>query len=393
MNRRVIIMGLVGVAVIALAWWIASNTYWEEYDRNTGLQGEALTNPFYAAQRLAGLLGAHTKLRHEIMTAPPRGAALVLGDWNWDIIPERRERLERWVQDGGRLVVLRNMLAERQFTAWSGVTQTQARKIKRGKEREPKKCIPAAAIPCPPPSSSPVEDPGAPARRWNICNLPGWTYLTTSRHASWQLNDTEGRTQTLRLEIGRGSVTIVNADPFTEDSLVCGNDPQFFVAATQLHSGDLVEFLTEGTGASIPQLAWTYGAPIVMLVALLIVLWIWRSSVRFGPLMAVPDAARRSLAEQIRGTGRFTLRFGAGSALHAAAVRALNETAARRVPHFERLAGEARMEALAPIASLSASELSAAFNRAVARNPHELRNAIATLELARRHMSESASHK
>src|SRR4051812_49425385 len=107
MNRQHLIAGLTGVAVIALLlWWIASNTDWEQVDRNTGLQGEAVTNPFYAAQRLVELLGAHTKLRHEIMTAPPPDAALVLGDWNWDLIPERRERIERWVRDGGRLVVL-----------------------------------------------------------------------------------------------------------------------------------------------------------------------------------------------------------------------------------------------------------------------------------------------
>ncbi len=187
--------------------------------------------------------------------------------------------------------------------------------------------------------------------------------------------------------MGRGSVTISNADAFTADSLVCGDDPQLFVAATQLRAGDQIEFLTEDTGSSLLQLVWTYGAPIVMLGAVLIVLWLWRSGVRFGPLMAVPDPARRSLAEQIRGTGRFTLRFGGGGALHAAAIRALNETAARRVPHFERLAGEARIEALAPVAGLSTGELSAALDRAVTRNPHELRKAITTLELARRHMN------
>jgi hypothetical protein len=385
MRRQLVINGLAGIVVIALTWWIASNTYWEEYETNTGLQGEALTNPFYAAQRLVGLLGAHAKLRHELMTAPPQDAALVLGDWNWDLMPERRERLEKWVHNGGRLVVLRNMLSQTQFTRWSGVTQGW--KKEHDQHREPKKCSPAPTVPCPPPSSSPVEEPGKSARQWNICNLPIWTFLTTTRRVSWRLNDTEGHSQTLRLPVGRGSVTIVNARPFTEDSLVCGDDPQLFVAATQLRSGDHVEFLLEDTGSSLLQLVWMYGAPIVMLAAVLIVLWLWRSGVRFGPLMGVPDPARRSLAEQIRGTGRFTLRFGAGSALHAAAIRALNETAARRVPHFERLAGEARIEALAPVAGLSASELSAALNRDVTRNPHELRKAITTLELARRHMN------
>jgi hypothetical protein len=381
MKREVLINGLTGVLVIALVWWIASNTYWEDYDRNTGLQGEALTNPFYAAQRLAGLLGAHTKSRHDFMTAPPGDAVLVLGDWNWDLIPERRERLERWVENGGRLVVLRNMLSETQFNAWTGITQSR--------RKDPKK---PCTVPntCPPPEHSFVQDPGNPGKRWHICDESDWTFLTTSRPISWRLNDTEGHTQTLRLRMGRGSVTIVNADPFTENSLVCGDDALLFVAATQLHAGDHVEFLTDDAGSSLLLLVWRYGAPIVMLVTVLIVLWLWRSGVRFGPLMAAPDPARRSLAEQIRGTGRFTLRFGAGRALHAAMVRALHETAARRAPHFERLTGEARIDALAPLAGLGASELSAALDRDVARNPHELRKAIATLELARRHITEES---
>jgi hypothetical protein len=382
MNRQLLIYWLAGIAVTALGWWVASNTYWEEYDRNTGLRGEALTNPFYAAQRLAGLLGANTKLRHELLTAPSTNAVIVLGYWNWGLIPERRVRLERWVKDGGRLVISWQMLLERELNSWSGVTRAG---VKANSDTKKPRCLPAAR--CAAPDGANTEEPDKPNRRWAICDLAELSYLSTSRKVSWRLNDTHSHPQVLRVPIGQGSVTIVNADAFTGDALTCGDNGLLFVAATQLHSGDHVEFLTEDTGSSLIQLVWRYGAPIVMLVAVLIVLWLWRSGVRFGPLMAVPDPARRSLAEQIRGTGRFTLRFGAGSALHAATVRALNETAARRVPHFERLAGDARIEALAPVAGLSPSELSAALD-SVARNPHELRKAIATLELARRHMSE-----
>jgi len=380
-NRQNLINGLVGLAVVALVWWIARNTYWEDYDRHTGLRGEALTNPFYAAQRLTESLGAHARLRQEIMTPPPPNAVLVVGDWNWDLIPERRKRLERWVEDGGRLVVLRNMLSETQFDAWAGITQSRRKDSK-------KPCTPGTG--CPPQDHGVVAEPGKPGKHWSICDVSYWTYLNTTRPVSWRLTDTEGRTQTLRLQIGRGSVTIVNADPFTREGMVCGDDALLFVAATQLHAGDPVEFLTEGAGSSLLQLIWKYGAPIVMLVAVLIVLWLWRFGVRFGPLMAEPDPARRSLAEQIRGTGRFTLRFGGGGALHAAAVRALNETAARRVPHFERLAGAARTEALASLTGLSLEDMSAALDRAGARNPHEVRKALATLELARRHMANNS---
>ena len=381
MSRQLLIKGLAGFLGLALIWWIASNTYWEEYDTKTGLQGAALTNPFYAAQRLAGLLGANAKLRHELLTAPPANAVIVLGYWNWDLIPERRVRLERWVKSGGRLVIPWQTLLEKEFNSWSGVTRSL---IKPNSAKKPQ-CPPGAR--CPVPDAGSTEDPTQPNRRWALCDLAEMSYLSTTRKVSWRLNDSRSHPQAVRVPIGQGSVTVVNADAFTRDALTCGDNALLFVAATQLRSGDQVEFLTDDSGSSLLQLVWTYGAPVVMLGAVLIVLWLWRSGVRFGPLMAVPDPARRSLAEQIRGTGRFTLRFGAGSALHAAAVRALNETAARRVPHFERLAGEARIQALAPVAGLSASELATALDRAVTRNPHELRKALTTLELARRHMN------
>ena len=43
-----------------LVTWIASNTYWAEVTMPMPPKGEALTNPFYAAQRFAEALGART---------------------------------------------------------------------------------------------------------------------------------------------------------------------------------------------------------------------------------------------------------------------------------------------------------------------------------------------
>ena len=381
MNRQLLMNGLAGVVVIALVWWIASNTYWEEYDRNTGPQGEALRDPFYAAQRLARLLGAHTRSRYELISAPSTNTVIVLGYWDWSLIPERRVRLEHWVQGGGRLVISWRLLLDKEFNAWAGVTRAL---LEANPSTKKPRCLPGAR--CPAPDAPNTEEPDKPNRRWAICDLAELSYLSTSRKVSWRVNDTHSHPQVLRVPIGQGSVTIVNADAFIGAAPTCGDNGSLFVASTQLHAGEPVEFLTEGSGSSLLQLIWMYGAPIVMLIAVWIVLWLWRSGVRFGPLVAVPDPARRSLAEQIRGTGRFTLRFGDGSALHAATVRALHETAARRVPHFERLTDEARLEALAPVVGLSTSELSAALNRAAARNPHELLKAIATLESVRRQL-------
>src|SRR6185437_9664331 len=124
----------------------------------------------------------------------------------------------------------------------------------------------------------------------------------------------------------------INSVPFGNRTLLDGDDAALFVAATQLRRGDAIWFVTEERSASLLWLIWRTGAPVVLLVLAAIVAWLWRAGARFGPPLAPTEAARRSLAEQILGTGQFTLRLGGGQALHAAQIRALRETAERWIP-------------------------------------------------------------
>src|SRR5262249_52299120 len=78
-------------------------------------------------------------------------------------------------------------------------------------------------------------------------------------------------------------------------------------------------------------LMWSAGWPVIVLALILVLLALWRGAPRFGPLEAPPSTARRSLAEQIRGTGQFTLRVGGGRALQAAALPALADLAVARL--------------------------------------------------------------
>ena len=126
----------------------------------------------------------------------------------------------------------------------------------------------------------------------------------------------------------------------------------------------------------------------VVLSGLVIALLLWRGAVRFGPLAAEPALARRSLAEQIRGTGEFVLRGGSGVALHAAMVRALEETVRRRVKGYGDLRGDARTSALAGVIGdrARAEALAAAMYDTDAAHGSVLRRTLARIEAARRHV-------
>jgi len=382
--RNIVIGVLFALAVGLTGYWFARNTHWEEVEVKTPPKGEAATNPFYALQRLSEALGAHTQVRHEIVSLPSASGVIFINYWNWNIIPERRARLEQWVSQGGRLVVGYNEIQDDAFQKWVGVKELPLPDTSDEDDTPSHRSAPKSKLTC-----------GSVTRRLTSATDPGEHFATcgfmlsslgTTRKTTWRLLDRDGHTQVLRIPIGRGSVTLLNAVSPGNESLFCGEYGLLFAAATQLHRGDLVSFLTESSGGSLLGLTWKYGAPVVTLGIVLIALWLWRSGVRFGPLLAPTESARRSLAEQIRGTGRFTLRFGGGAALYAATVRALNEVAGRHILHYERLSDTERVAALASLTRLEPGDLAQALGDPGARRPKEIRKTIAFLEAARRRL-------
>jgi hypothetical protein len=384
-NPRWIIWPIVLVALAGLTVWIARNTYWEEVQMPQPFQGEAVTNPFYAASRLASLLGAHPKWERVLGAMPPRDAIVLPSAWHWGLLVSRRERLQSWVASGGRLVIDRSLIGgQKELADWAGVSRyvlSIAALNRADRETHYEKCPTLTAGSGVPPT------PAQPHEQFKVCGLDRISALSSARKPEWILRDASSGIQALRVPIGRGSVTFINSSPFGNAELLEGDDAALFVAATQLRRGDSILFLTEEPGASLLSLIWATGAPVVMLAAALVAAWLWRSSARFGPPAAPTEQARRSLAEQIRGTGEFTLRFGGGRALYAAQVRALQETAERRIPGYSRLSGAERIDRLGELTGIQSSTLASALNLSSPRRQGELRHGLALLESIRRTLS------
>jgi hypothetical protein len=380
MKRSRVIALLVGVPLALLIFWIARHTSFDDVPFAMPPTGEAATNPFYAAQRFAEALGART-MRDRVLTVPPPDSVIVLSAWHWSMSRSRREALERWVEAGGRLVVDRTLIdSDDDFTHWSGIAQEYARPSDGRKPdgwRLGDRCWSAE-------EDAAARPPESPRPSYEICNFEWVSHLTADDHIAWTLRDASG-IHALRVGVGRGSVTMIDAVPFTHTSLLDGGHGRLFVSATQLRRGDELHFLSEDDAPWLLALAWQRGAPVVMLSLALIALALWRGAVRFGPLAAPPITARRSLAEQIRGSGQFALRHGGGESLHAACVRALEEAARRRVKMYSTLAGSARATALAGLTGFNRHDLgTAVHHRPDPRRLSELRRAIALLETARR---------
>jgi hypothetical protein len=373
--KRALIWTGVCATLTGLVLWVASNTHWVDVPVLSPLKGEALVNPFYAVQRFADGLGARTAWQRR-WTEPPPDAVVVLSAWNWGVSATRRQAIERWVESGGRLIVDSTLTGgEDDFERWSGIV-VEVRDVDADKRLAEAESYEQCRR---------FEEVGGadPAARYTMCDFAELTHVTTDRPVGWALRDPTGM-QALRVAVGRGSVTVINAAPFRYRNLFDGDHGWLFVSASQLSREHQVFFLSEEAHASLVTLIWRHGAPVVILTLAAVGLMLWRGGVRLGPLAAPPLPARRSLAEQIRGTGQFLVRHGGAESLHAAAVRALDEAAEARVRGYRRGTAQERADTLARLTGFDAGALSEAIYHPRMRRPHELRRTIALLEAARR---------
>ena len=363
MGRVVRIM--VWLAIAGIVAWLASNMSFKPFEVRAPLQGEAIYNPFYAAIRMSAELGAEASWER-VFTEPAADSVIVLSDWNWSLSKPRRERLQKWVEDGGRLVIDNSVIGDfEEFEHWSGVGRREKEYSEEDShddwddEEEEGDAEEGVEE-----NESDVAEPADPdflagrfldadchklteensARKLELCDVDWAHTLTSSRKILWALRDEDG-IHAVRAAVGRGSVTVLNASPFRYRDFLLGDHPRLFVAATQLRRGDTLQFLTEEDQASIVSLTWRFGAPAVLLLLAAVALALWRAGPRFGPRIAATETARRSLAEQIRGTGQFALRFGGGEALYAATLRALRDAAIRRFPSYDNMPSAERVAA------------------------------------------------
>jgi hypothetical protein len=388
--------------VVLLAAWIANNTYWDDVVIPTPLKGEAATNPQYAVRVFLESLDVRVKERHTLDSLPPANAAIVMTDWHWDLIDSRRDKLEGWVRAGGRLIADNSLTGIFSgFSEFAGIELRVAEAVKKkaGAQKRARDSDDTA--------EAGVDESVEKCARWNVsidahsasggrnqyslCNLATLGWLVSEKKPIWAVRDKDGL-QAVRVPIDEGSVTVINAKPFGNRTFRDVDRGALFVAATQLQRYDEVWLLTEADHPSLLSLIWQYGAPVVIVFALFIAVISWRNAVRFGPLSAPPDIARRSLAEQIRGTGWFIVRLGGVRTLYAAMLRALNEVAAQRIFGYDNLTPERKLAALVAHTGLDSEALKQAMSAAALdsgvfarrQSRHHLYRAIATLETARR---------
>jgi len=429
MKSPLILRTLLVLLALLVVGWVVHKTRWEDVEVEDEAHGKAATDPYYSLRHVLQGAGATLEVRNSLEPLPPAGATLFLESDQWDIFPEREARLKAWVEAGGHLVLPsphafgdddrlrwvpltsidpRRPLAKKTPAASatddedddderkdaksdkSGRTPQQTEQQRRRAEKLARRLgvrIPDRACTVFTETGATTQPAFEPGRHFRACAPAG--VLRTLGHVAptWMLAGTPG-TLAMRVPVGRGDVTGVT--PLLElenHDLLDGDNGLIAAAVLQAVPGRVVWIVEDESREPLLGWLWHEARTPFLLALAAVALSLWRLMTRFGPREAVPPQARRSMGEQVRGTGQFIASNDA-RALHAATRKAFEDAARPRVQAWaerddaDRIAALA--QSLAPATPLDAAALLAALHvGGGATNPQVLA-ATTLLEQARR---------
>ncbi len=403
--------GLLLALLAGMVVWVSSCTEWVEVEVPLPPRGEAARNRHHVTQELLRRMGTTVATPTSLAQLPPPGATLVLTSWQWDFFPDRVQRLQRWVEGGGHLVMFSSALQQERLKGWLPVEQVARTRppVERRQDededddegeqedgapgaRDPSVLLRRFQLPCHDAAEPVGVAPYYPgdARHYRLCGFvtPG-VQLRARTPVLWSLDARTGPLL-MRVAQGRGSVTVIQPWSLMDnDRVLESGNGLATVAALQARRGHTVWFVSEEARPSLFAWLWSEAWVAVLLAALALAFALWRGAPRFGPLAAPPAPGRRSMAEQIAGTAQFLRRQGP-EALLVAQVRALDAAARSHIHPYDRLDRGQRAAAIARHTGLEASALASALDPRLARRRTDLPATLELLETARRRLAQRA---
>jgi len=203
--------------------------------------------------------------------------------------------------------------------------------------------------------------------------------------AIWKIEGKSGA-HLVEIEHGAGVISALTSDePFANGTIGRVENARF-VASWLRHGRERlvpVWIFYQSEWPSLFELLRRHAAPALAGAAALLMLWLWRSLARFGPLLPARDAARRSWLEHLEAAGRFHWRQDRGAALLAGLREELAREQDRKRPAWSRLPERERMERLAQASALSLGQVADALLGAPSGGARGFVAAVRALERVR----------
>ena len=374
MKRTVYASGLAIVLGVFVALWFFEK--YEQIDSRVwvGPSDAARANPYLAAIRFMRRMGfrARTIERPGELDRIPASATLILLSRRAMVTRERAQALARWARGGGHLIIEPEPLRYRDLMLDAlGIARGQAPKSR--PDRTMAVVFPNAEHPL---------------------------QVTPSFHETLQLAHVKpdlivsdsGGARLASLRHGAGRISVVTGFKRFSNRVIGAHDNAelLWQILRLTPSNHMVLVLRAPIGAPILQWLQDYAFEIIIASLALLALWLWRVSVRSGPIQPHPELERRQLLEHIQACGRFRWSNGARVSLLGAAREICYGRMVRLQPRLALLSKEQRYQELSAQLGIGSNELRYAFEGlpTVAR---DFVHAVATLASIHASLSRTLS--
>lgn len=355
MSRRDILIAILiaSLGVTGVAWFRANFEQTAE-KVEVGFRGEARRNPWLAAERLLERMRVPaSELRQfdGLRNIKP-DSVLVLPQGRQTIPESLRARVVDWVRNGGFLIV------EAEYPAMADPLIDEFG-VKRVKDAHDDK---ADDI------DQNASDIDKDSLDLTIVKLPGSTltsllwmkagFSLVSEHA-WFRAGTDYAASILMLRVGDGMVAVVNDLDFATNREIADLDHAQFVvelARFAQRPGPVIFFNNPGQPSLMKWLRTHAWAPISA-AALALLLWLWKSIPRFGPVTPDPERTRRRLLDHLRASGRFLWARGQGGRLLEVSREACLRRISHALPDFETATASTQASRLTHIFGISSEQV------------------------------------
>ncbi len=183
-------------------------------------------------------------------------------------------------------------------------------------------------------------------------------------------DDSETATATVRskkglhmaqYDIGDGLLTLVTDFHFWTNHHIQKNDHAFLLESFAENS-DHVWFLSYGRSLTFLELIWKYAHFLILWLTLVLVLFLWRKSFRFGPILPGTETPSRKLMEHIVASSRFLW----GKKKESYMIQQLQDFVDRRMkkkqPGYQAMGNSQKIEAIHRVTHISRTDIQQAFS-------------------------------
>ena len=369
--------GLIVALVLALAsafsYWFYSNFEKERTEKEIGFLGEARLNPLLAAQRYFQSFGVAARSAEGLTILPPSNTTLILPSARYEMGSGETQRLKRWVESGGHLVLVPSAAFDAAFERKDLFLDPLGIGVKGIKD----------------PETAGIVDVDWPASTdFMTIKINAYTRLNMDGDKDQvllELADDDGA-YLIRLRLGQGIVTVLSNAGFITNSNLSKNDHAVYLWRVALADDkQRPVWLVYSDGMPplhrwLLQHAWT----VLISASVLLLLWLWSASRRFGPLRAIVPLARRRLLDHIEASGRFLWRAGQGEQLLKGVRQALYRALELRHPAWAGISSHDLYQRLAELSGLPYETVQGALLYTHHGSEHEFTQAIQTLERIRK---------